>query len=105
MHSISCGRLDPSFECRRMPPPSFSPDLYRQLVQPVDRMIAGQFACNFIHLHSTSMFMLDALLEIEELRCFEINIESFNIPVKGMIEYFKMVQDAGPPLVAPWIVY
>ena len=77
----------------------FSPDLYRRLVQPVDRMIAGQFACNFIHLHTTSMFMLDAFLEIEELRCFEINIEAFNIPVKGMIEYFRMVQDADRPLL------
>ena len=77
----------------------FSPDLYRKLVQPVDRMIAKQFACNFIHLHSTSMFILDAFLEIEELRCFEINIESFNIPVKDMIPYFKMVQDADRPLL------
>lgn len=77
----------------------FSPDLYRSLVQPVDRMIAKQFECNFMHLHSTSMFMLDAFLEIEELRCFEINIESFNIPVKGMIQYYKMVQDADRPLL------
>ncbi|MBW1995962.1 MAG: hypothetical protein JRI77_16170, partial [Deltaproteobacteria bacterium] len=77
----------------------FSPDLYRKLVQPVDRMIAEQFECNFIHLHSTSMFLLDAFLEIEELRCFEINIESFNIPVKDMIPYFKMVQDADRPLL------
>jgi hypothetical protein len=77
----------------------FSPKLYRTLVQPVDRMIAGQFACNFIHLHSTSMIMLDAFLEIEELRCFEINIEPFNIPVEGMIKYFRMVQEAGRPLL------
>ena len=77
----------------------FSPELYRKLVQPVDRMIAKQFACNFIHLHSTSMNLLDAFLEIEELRCFEINIEPFNIPVQGMIPYFKMVQDAGRPLL------
>lgn len=77
----------------------FSPDLYRKLVQPVDRMIARQFDCNFIHLHSTSMFLLDAFLEIEELRCFEINIEPFNIPVGGMIEYFKRVQGADRPLV------
>jgi hypothetical protein len=77
----------------------FSPDLYRKLVQPVDRMIASQFECNFIHLHSTSMFMLDAFLEIEELRGYEINIESFNIPVEGMIKYFQMVQDADRPLL------
>jgi hypothetical protein len=77
----------------------FSPDLYRKLVQPVDRMIARQFACNFIHLHSTSMVMLDAFLEIEELRCFEINIEPFNIPAEGMIKYFRMVQEADRPLL------
>jgi hypothetical protein len=77
----------------------FSPDLYRKLVQPVDRMIARQFECNFIHLHSTSMFLLDAFLEIEELRCFEINIEPFNIPVGGMLEYYRRVQDAGRPLL------
>jgi hypothetical protein len=78
---------------------AFSPDLYRKLVQPVDRIIAEQFAYNFIHLHSTSMFILDAFLEIEALRCFEINIESFNIPVKEMIPYFKMVQNADRPLL------
>ena len=77
----------------------FSPKLYRTLVQPVDRMIARQFECNFIHLHSTSMLMLDAFLEIDELRGFEINIEPFNIPVEGMIQYYRMVQDANRPLL------
>jgi hypothetical protein len=77
----------------------FSPDLYRRLVQPVDRMIAKQFACSFMHLHSTSMFLLDAFLEIEEIRCFEINIEPFNIPVSGMIPFYQRVQQAERPLL------
>jgi hypothetical protein len=77
----------------------FSPKLYRKLVQPVDRMIARQFECNFIHLHTTSMFMLDAFLEIDELRGYEINVEPFNIPVDGMIQYYRMVQDANRPLL------
>jgi hypothetical protein len=77
----------------------FSPELYRNLVQPVDRMIARRFECNFIHLHSTSMFLLDAFLEIDELRGFEINIESFNIPVEGMIQYYQKVQNADRPLL------
>jgi hypothetical protein len=45
------------------------------------------------------MFLLDAFLEIEEIRCFEINIESFNITVKDMIKYFQMVQKADRPLL------
>jgi len=73
--------------------------VHLQLVQPVDRMIASHFANNFIHLHSTSMFLLDAFLEIEEIQYFQINIESFNIPVKDMIRYFQVVQKAGRPLL------
>jgi len=78
---------------------SFSPKLYRELVQPVDRMIAASFENSFIHLHATSMIVLDAFLEIEEIRCFEINIEPFSIPAKDMIPYFKTVQAAGRPLI------
>ncbi len=77
----------------------YSPDLYRKLVQPIDRMIASNFASSFIHLHSTSMFLLEAFLEIEEIRCFEINIEKFNITVKDMIPYFRRVQEAKRPLL------
>ena len=77
----------------------YSPDLYRKFLLPVDRMIASHFANSFIHLHSTSMFLLDAFLEIEEIRCFQINIESFSVPVKDMIRYFQVVQKAGRPLL------
>jgi hypothetical protein len=77
----------------------YSPDLYRKLVQPVDRMIASHFTNSFIHLHSTSMFLLDAFLEIEEIRCLQINIEPFNIPVKDMVRYFQAVQRADRALL------
>jgi hypothetical protein len=77
----------------------FSPKLYRKLVQPVDRMIARQFECNFIHLHTTAMFMLDAFLEIDELRGYQINVEPFNVRVDGIIQYYRMVQDANRPLL------
>jgi hypothetical protein len=77
----------------------FSPDLYRKLVQPIDRTMARHFSYNFIHLHSTSMYLLDAFLEIEELRCLEVNIEPFNIPVKDMIPYYQRIQTANRPLL------
>jgi hypothetical protein len=77
----------------------YSPKLYRELVQPVDRMLARQFECNFIHLHSTSMFILDAILEIEEIRCFEVNNDASGPPVKEMIPHFRKVQEAGRPLL------
>lgn len=77
----------------------YSPQLYRELVQPVDRMLASQFECNFIHLHSTSMFILDAILEIEQLRCLEVNNDASGPPVKEMIPHFRKVQEAKRPLL------
>ena len=79
----------------------YSPSLYRRFVQPVDRHIAGRFPYAFIHLHSTSMFLLDAFLEVEGIRCFEVNYEvrSGGPPIDGMIPYFQAIQDADRPLL------
>jgi hypothetical protein len=70
----------------------YSPALYRKFLQPLDRYLAGRYANSFIHLHSTSMFILDAFLEIEELKCFEINNDAIGPPLVEMVPYFQMVQ-------------
>jgi hypothetical protein len=72
----------------------YSPALYRKYLQPLDRSLASHFANAFIHLHSTSMFLLDAFLEIEELRCFEVNNDAIGPPLAEMLPYFRMVQAA-----------
>jgi hypothetical protein len=77
----------------------YSPALYRRCVQSVDRMLAGHFPNSFIHLHSTSMFLLDAFLEIEEIRCFEITNDACGPPVKELLCYFQKVQKAKRPLL------
>ena len=77
----------------------YSPTLYRKFVQPVDREIARHYPCSFMHLHSTSMFLLEAFLEIEEIRCFEINQDALGPPVERMIPHWQKVQRAGRPLL------
>lgn len=78
---------------------AYSPALYRRFVQPVDRHLAGAFPNSFIHLHSTSMFLLEAFLEICEIRCFQINQDVLGPPVGRMVSYFERVQRAGKPLL------
>jgi len=78
---------------------TYSPRLYRRFVQPVDRAIARRFDNAFMHLHSTSMFLLDAFLEIAEIRCFEINRDVLGPPLAAMIPHFQRVQRAGRPLL------
>lgn len=77
----------------------YSPELYRRFVQPLDRKIAARFPNSFIHLHSTSMFLLDAFLEIEEIGCFEVNNDVSGPPVREMLPYFKMIQQADRSLL------
>jgi hypothetical protein len=77
----------------------YSPGLYRKFVQPVDRMLAAHFASSFIHLHSTSMFLLGPILDIEEIRCFEINNDALGPPLDQMVPYFQQVQQARKPLL------
>jgi hypothetical protein len=78
---------------------TWSPRLYRTFVQPVDRAIAGCFANSFMHLHSTSMFLLESILEIDEIACFEINHDALGPPLDRMIPRFQRVQQARKPLV------
>jgi len=77
----------------------YSPALYRRFLQPVDRYLASSYANAFIHLHSTSMFLLDAFLEIEELRCLQINNDALGPPLAQMVPHFRHVQEAGRSLV------
>lgn len=79
----------------------YSPRLYRAFLQPIDRELASHFPCAFMHLHSTSMFLLEAFLEIEEIRCFQVNYEliSGGPPVSGMLPYWRRIQQAGRPLL------
>jgi hypothetical protein len=77
----------------------YSPALYRRFVQPVDRALARRFSHNFIHLHSTSNAILEAILEVEELRCFEVNYDVSGPPLAAMMPYYQMIQRAGRPLL------
>jgi hypothetical protein len=77
----------------------YSPALYRKFVQPVDRALASRFPCSFMHLHSTSMFLLDAFLEIGEIQCFQINKDALGPSTAAMIPHYRKVQTAGKPLL------
>ena len=74
----------------------YSPSMYRKYLQPIDRDIARRYPNCFMHLHSTSMFILDLILQIEELGCFEINNDIAGPPLVEMLPYFQMVQNVVP---------
>ena len=78
-----------------------SPRLYQEFLQPVDREVAGHFPSAFIHLHSNSMFLYHLFLEVQEIRCFQVNYEphSGGPPIAGMLPAFRQIQAADRPLL------
>ncbi len=76
-----------------------SPELYRRYIRPADEKIARAFECAFMHLHSTSMFVLDDILEIDALKCLQINNDFAGPPLTQMIGHFRKTQESGRSLV------
>lgn len=77
----------------------YSPRFYRRFVQPVDRMLAAHFPSSFLHLHSTSLFLLDAFLEIDEIQCYEVNNDALGPPVAVLVPHLRKIQARGKPLL------
>jgi hypothetical protein len=71
----------------------YSPNLYRNLIQENDRLIAQAFPLSLIHLHSSSLFLLDSFLEIEEIDVFQINKDAVGMSFAEMLPYLKRVQE------------
>jgi len=70
----------------------FSPDLYATLLQPWDRRMAEAFPYAAIHLHSSSLFLLDRILDVKALGCIQINKDVGNTAVAEMLPFLQMVQ-------------
>jgi len=70
----------------------FSPDLYTTLLQPWDRRMAEAFPYAAIHLHSSSLFLLDRILDVQALRCIQINKDVGNTAIADMLPYLQMAQ-------------
>jgi len=72
-----------------------SPDLYHKFFLPSARKISGSYPFSFIHLHPSSIFILDHLLTIQSLGVIQINRESTpDFKIKEMFPVFRKVQEA-----------
>lgn len=73
----------------------YSPTLYRDIVMEFDRKIARAFPYSLIHLHSSSLFLLDDFLSIKEIGVFQINRDVGELGMPELIPYLKRIQAAG----------
>jgi hypothetical protein len=76
-----------------------SPALYVKYLQGEDERQASSFPYSVIHLHSSSLFLLDVILNVESLKCIQINKDVGGMDVSGMLPFFEKVQDRGKRLM------
>jgi len=77
----------------------FSPDLYSRRLQEEDERQAKAFPFSVIHLHTSSLFLLDRILRIEPLACIQINKDAGDVKVSEMLPFLKMVQSRDKTLL------
>lgn len=71
----------------------YSPQLYQELLQSPDSLIASAFPYTLLHLHSSSLFLLPYFLEIEGVDLFQINKDVGGMEVDKMLPFFLQVQE------------
>ncbi len=73
----------------------FSPALFSDVVLEQDKRIAQAFPYSLIHLHSSSLFLLNEFLSIPELDLFEVNKDIVEMQLPELMPYLKRIQEAG----------
>ena len=67
----------------------FSPGLYVKHLQEEERRQASVFPYSAIHLHSSSLFLLHHILEIDSLSCIQINKDVGGPEIAQMVPFSK----------------
>jgi len=77
----------------------FSPDLYDEFLRKENEIQGSAFPYSLIHLHSSSLHLLDRILNVEPLNCIQINKDAGGTQIEWELPYFKMAQDRGRRLL------
>ena len=70
----------------------FSPNLYEQYIYNTHKRLARSAEYTMFHLHPASFYVVDYLLEIEELNAIQINKDVGGPSVEEMLPVFQKVQ-------------
>ncbi len=77
----------------------YSPELFRTCILPADRRIAQEFPYSLLHLHASSLFLVDEFLSIKEIGVFQVNRDVGEMGLPEMLPYLKRIQEKGRRLL------
>jgi uroporphyrinogen-III decarboxylase len=77
----------------------YSPQLYSEFLRPMDEQLAGISEYTLIHLHASSLFLIDQFLKVSTIRAFQITKDPGGAALSDMIPGLIKIQNAGKPLI------
>jgi hypothetical protein len=77
----------------------YSPQLYREFLRPLDEQLAAIVPYTLIHLHSSSLFLIEEFLSISAIRAFQITKDIGQISLTEMLPALQKIQRTGQPLI------
>ena len=77
----------------------YSPELFEEFLKPLDKRLASISKYTLIHLHSSSLFLIDQFLQVSQIRAFQVTKDAGRISLAGMMPSLLKIQRAGKPLI------
>ncbi|MFC2133961.1 hypothetical protein ACFLR4_04685 [Bacteroidota bacterium] len=77
----------------------FSPKNYKEFLQPLDKRLAALSDYTLIHLHSSSLYLIEQFLEISEIKVFQITKDPTGVTLDEMLPALKKIQESNRPLI------
>jgi hypothetical protein len=77
----------------------YSPQLYADFLKPLDERLAEVASYNLIHLHASSLFLIDQFLSVSKIRAFQVTKDPGGTRLADMLSALVKIQEAGKPLI------
>jgi hypothetical protein len=77
----------------------YSPGLYEEFLKPLDKRLASVSNYTLIHLHSSSLSLIDQFLQVSQIRAFQVTKDPGGISLSDMMPSLLKIQRAGKPLI------
>jgi hypothetical protein len=77
----------------------YSPKLYDEFLRPLDERLAAIAPYSLFHLHASSLFLIDNMLEVSTVKAFQVSKDAGIDSIAGMLTGLQKIQQAGKPLI------
>lgn len=77
----------------------YSPRLYDEFLRPLDERLAAIAPYSLFHLHASSLFLIDNILEVSTINAFQVSKDAGIDTIAAMLPELQKIQQAGKPLI------